>query len=183
MKQPRHNLDRVNQPTPPQRRANQPKEEPAPSREGRWARFNSSLAAPVSGASLAAFRAAVGLVMSLEVYTLCRPYTAAVRTGATPLEAYYTGSAIKFNFPYAGFQWLPLFPASCIHVLVGLLALAGVTMALGFCYRASVVVVFLTWGYLFAVESTRTYWARKVTVRRRARFAMTTAARSIPEAK
>ncbi len=96
--------------------------------------------------------------MALEAYGLCRPYLSAVRTAATPLQAYYTGSAIEFNFPYEGFQWLPLLPPWGIHVVVGLLAFSGLTMALGFCYRASVVVVFLTWGYLFAVESTRTYW-------------------------
>src|SRR5262249_9222604 len=49
-------------------------------------------------------------------------------------------------------------PAAGFYVLVGILALGGVAMALGFCYRVSIVAVFLTWGYLFAVESTRTYW-------------------------
>jgi hypothetical protein len=42
--------------------------------------------------------------------------------------------------------------------LVWVLALAGLTMALGFFYRISAAVVFLVWAYLYAVESTRTYW-------------------------
>ena len=107
---------------------------------------------------MAAFRVAVGLVMALEAYALCKPNLAAITMGATPLETYYTGSDIKFHFPYAGFEWLPLLPAQWIRALVAVQALAGVTMALGFCYRASAAAVFLTWAYLFVVESTRTYW-------------------------
>jgi len=116
------------------------------------------LATPVNGASLAAFRFAVGLVMALEAYALCRPNPAAISSGATPLETYYTGSDIKFNFPYEGFEWLPLLPREWIYALVGLQALAGLTMAVGLWHRASTVTVFLTWAYLFLVESTRTYW-------------------------
>jgi len=96
--------------------------------------------------------------MSLEAYSLFRPNAAAINTGLSPLQTYFTGPDLKFHFAYAGFQWLPLLPAQWIYVLVGLQALAGVTMALGLCYRVSASAVFLTWGYLFAVESTRTYW-------------------------
>src|SRR5438874_3245208 len=96
--------------------------------------------------------------MSLEAYALCRPNRAAISSGTTPLETYYTGPDITFSFPYEGFEWLPLLPAQWIGVVVASLALSGMTMALGLFYRASAVTVFLTWGYLFAVESTRTYW-------------------------
>lgn len=123
-----------------------------------WARFQTLLAKPVSGASLAAFRFAVGLVMSLEAYALCRPNPAAISTGLTSLETYYTGADIKFHFPYEGFEWLPLFPAPWIYALVAIQALAGVTMALGLWYRAAAAAAFLTWAYLWVVESTRTYW-------------------------
>jgi vitamin K-dependent gamma-carboxylase len=121
-----------------------------------WARFKSLLATPVNGASLAALRIAVGLIMALEATSLCRPSVST--SGTIPLETYYTGADIKFHFPYAGFGWLPLLPAHWIYALVGLLALAGVAMALGFYSRAAAAAVFLVWGYLYAVESTRTYW-------------------------
>jgi vitamin K-dependent gamma-carboxylase len=78
--------------------------------------------------------------------------------GGVPLETYYTGSDIKFHFPYDGFGWLPMLPTPWIYALLVVLALAGLSMAGGFCYRASAVAVFLTWGYLYAVESTRTYF-------------------------
>ncbi len=78
--------------------------------------------------------------------------------GHTPLERYFTGPDIKFHFPYEVFAWLPVLPAPWIHAVIAVLAVAGVSMALGFRYRASAVTVFLAWGYLFVVESTRTYW-------------------------
>ena len=123
-----------------------------------WVRLQTRLGAPVNGASLAAFRFALGMVMSLEAYSLFQPNVAAINTGLSPLQTYFTGPDIKFHFSYEGFQWIPLLPAQWIYVLVGLQALAGVTMAVGLCYRLSAALVFLAWGYLFAVESTRTYW-------------------------
>lgn len=124
----------------------------------RWQKLLALFAKPVSGASLAAFRFALGLVMSLEAYSLVRPNLAAINTGLTPLQTYYTSPDIKFHLPLDGFGWMPLLPPQWIHLLVGLQALAGLAMALGFCYRVSASIVFLTWGYLFVVESTRTYW-------------------------
>src|SRR5258708_6838913 len=98
-----------------------------------WARAQTVLAKPVNGASLAAFRFALGMVMSLEAYSLFRPNVAAINTGLSPLQTYYTGPDITFHFAYEGFQWAPLLPAQWIYVLVGLQALAGLTMALGLC--------------------------------------------------
>ncbi len=123
---------------------------------GDWSRFKRLLAKPVDGGSLALLRIAVGLVMVLEAYSLCRPSPGVM--GLIPLEVFYTRADIHLTFPYAFFQWLPLLPAHWIYLIVGLMALAGVTMAWGFCHRVSTTTVFLTWGYLYAVESTRTYW-------------------------
>jgi vitamin K-dependent gamma-carboxylase len=122
----------------------------------RWARFKKVLAQPVSGASLAIFRMAVGLVMALEAFSLLRP--SASTAGKVMLETYYTGADIKFHLPYALFEWLPWFPKTEMYAVVGLLAMGGLMMALGFFYRFAAVLVFLTWGYLYAVECTRTYW-------------------------
>jgi hypothetical protein len=107
---------------------------------------------------LAVFRMALGLVMALEAYSLCQPNPAAISVGTTPLETYYTGADIHFHFPYEGFDWLPLLPAPYIYFLVGVLAVAGITMAAGFLYRISSALVWLSWTYLWVVESTRSYW-------------------------
>jgi len=123
-----------------------------------WESLRHVLGRSVNGASLAAFRIAVGLVMALEAYSLCRPNLAAISTGKTPLETYYTGSDITFHFPFPAFSWLPLLPAMWIYVVVGLMAVAGVMVALGLFYRVAAVILFLTWGFLWVVESTRTYW-------------------------
>ncbi len=124
--------------------------------DGVWTRFRALLARPVDGASLAAFRIAVGLIMVLEAITLTRP--SASTGGAVPLQTYYTDPRITFSFQYSGFHWLPLLPSTWMWVLVWALGIAGLTMALGLFHRVSAGVVFLVWGYLYAVESTRTYW-------------------------
>jgi len=59
-----------------------------------WARLKTRLGAPVNGASLAAFRFALGIVMSLEAYSLFRPNAAAINTGLSPLQTYFTGPDI-----------------------------------------------------------------------------------------
>src|ERR1041385_5645732 len=100
------------------------------SQAGRWVWFKSLLERPMSSASLAAFRFAVGLVMTLEAYSLCQPNPEAISSGGSPLETYYTGPGVQIHFPYAAFDWLPLLPTPWIHVIVGALALAGATMAL-----------------------------------------------------
>jgi vitamin K-dependent gamma-carboxylase len=123
---------------------------------GKRVQFQSWLARPVNGASLAAFRIAVGLVMALEVFSLLRP--SASTSGKVMLETYYTGPEVTFNLPYAWFEWLPFLQGKWIYGIVAVLGLAALMMAAGFLYRVSAALVFLAWGYLYAVESTRTYW-------------------------
>ncbi|HKQ40689.1 MAG TPA: HTTM domain-containing protein, partial [Verrucomicrobiae bacterium] len=107
-----------------------------------WARWKARLARPVNGASLAVFRISVGLVMALEAWSLVRPDPAAISSGRTPLDTYYTGAEITFHFPYELFSWLPLFPPRWIEALVLIQALAGIMMAMGFFYRISAAAVF-----------------------------------------
>ena len=95
--------------------------------------------------------------MALEGVALLLPHEAAITYG-TPLEHYYTGADLRFHMPYEGLEWLPMLPAQWMYALVGILILAGVSMAAGLCYRVSSATVFLVWAYFFAVESTRTYW-------------------------
>ena len=133
------------------------REKPSPRTQGLWEQLTTLLATPVSGSSLAVMRIGVGIIMALEGYALLVPHDAAITSG-TPLEHYYTGSDITFHWPYEGLEWLPMLPRNVMYGLVGLLIVAGVTMALGLFYRLSAVLVFAIWAYFFAVESTRSYW-------------------------
>lgn len=125
---------------------------------GRFGRVAARLARPVSGASLAVFRIALGLVMAMEAYCLTVSNSQIIASGETPLSTYYTGPDVTFHFPFPGVEWLPLLPPAWIHAIVVLLAVSGVTMALGLFSRISAATVFLSWTYLWCVESTRTYW-------------------------
>lgn len=110
----------------------------------------------VSAESLAFFRIAVGLVMLLEAISLFLPSESSA--GRSHLDVYYAGREVTFNLPYTGFGWLPLLRPPWIHGVGVLLGLGAVGIGLGFRYRISAVLTFLAWGYLYAVESTRTYW-------------------------
>ncbi len=110
----------------------------------------------VSAESLAFFRIAVGLVMLLEAVSLFLPSESS--GGKSHLDVYYAGSEVTFHLPYAGFGWLPLLPSPWIQGVGVLLGLGAIGMGLGFRYRASALLTFLAWGYLYVVESTRTYW-------------------------
>ena len=114
------------------------------------------LGAPVSGASLAAFRMAFGMIMALEAYTLCVP--SASTFNEVPLTTFYIGTHSEFRIPYPWFEWMPLLPPFWIHLVVAMLALGGVCMAVGWLHRVAATLVFASWGYLYVVESTRTYW-------------------------
>jgi vitamin K-dependent gamma-carboxylase len=123
---------------------------------GKWERFQSYLARPVNGASLAVFRIGVGFVMALEAFSLLRP--SASTSGRVMVETYYTGPDVTFNLPYAWFEWLPFLRGPGMYAVVGVLGIAALMMAAGLFYRISATLVFLAWGYLYAIESTRTYW-------------------------
>src|SRR2546428_4538207 len=90
--------------------------DPSTPRANFWVRFKYLLASPVNGASLAVFRIAVGIVMALEAYALCRPSPGVM--GKSPLETFYTGANVKFTFPYEGFQWLPMLAAHWLYLIV-----------------------------------------------------------------
>lgn len=110
----------------------------------------------MSGVSLAVFRICVGLVMLLEAISCFRP--SASTGNRIPLEVYYTGKDVTFSLPYEGFGWLPLLPPGWMEAVCVLMGVSAFLMAVGLFYRLAAVVTFLTWGYLYALESTRTYW-------------------------
>ena len=120
---------------------------------GSWARV---LSRPVRGLSLAVFRMAVGFVMLLEAVSFFLPSQSS--GGRSHFEVYYSGPDVRFHLPYPGFDWLPMFPAPWIAFVGVLLGLGAIAMVLGFRYRIAAATTFLAWGYLYAVESTRTYW-------------------------
>ena len=123
---------------------------------GAWDRFALLLHKPINGASLGVFRMAVGLIMTLEAWSFCRP--SASSHGEVPLKVFYTGADIKFHFAYPGFHWLPVLPTHWLEATVALLAVGGLMLCAGLFYRLAALMVFLSWGYLYAIESTRTYW-------------------------
>ena len=123
---------------------------------GALGRVQSLFGSLVDGTSLAVFRIGFGAMILLEAVTHLLP--SKTTGGRIPLEVYYTDPAISFHFPYEGFQWLPMLPQTGIYFVLALMAFGGIALALGFYYRAAAVSVFLSWGYLYAVESTRTYW-------------------------
>jgi len=129
---------------------------PFPGLHSRWNQFCSYLNTPVNGASLAVSRIAVGCIMALEALSLCRP--SAITNGSVPLQDFYTAPNVKLHFAYPGFHWLPVLSAHGIEAVVALLAAGGLMLALGLVYRLAALTVFLSWGYLYAIESTRTYW-------------------------
>lgn len=126
--------------------------------KARWASWGQALRLDraVSAESLAFFRIAVGLVMLLEAISLFLPSESSA--GRSHLDVYYAGREVTFNLPYTGFGWLPLLRPPWIQGVGVLLGLGAVGIGLGFRYRISAVLTFLAWGYLYAVESTRTYW-------------------------
>jgi hypothetical protein len=92
----------------------------------------------------------------LEAWSLLR--ASASTNGRVMLDTYYTGADVTCHFPYAWFEWLPVLPKSYFYGLVITLGVAAGFMAAGLLYRASAALVFLIWGYLYAIECTRTYW-------------------------
>lgn len=114
------------------------------------------LGTPVGGASLAIFRIAVGFIMLLEAFSIFFPSESS--GGRSHLDVYYTGKEVTFHLPYEGFGWLPLLPSPWIEVICVVMGISAISLMIGFRHRVSAVITFLAWGYLYAVESTRTYW-------------------------
>ena len=105
-------------------------------------RWSDLLAAPVDGSSLAIFRMIFGAVMLWQSYRFLWPAPNGGR-----LQAMYAPHL--FHFPYPGLEWVT--PLSVVGMQLVFLALgvAAVGMIVGYWYRASAIVLFLTWNYFF----------------------------------
>ncbi|WP_417591253.1 HTTM domain-containing protein [Owenweeksia hongkongensis] len=56
--------------------------------------------------------------------------------------------APQFHFKYYGFEWVHALPGNWIYVIFGIMALAALSIALGFYYRISATLYFLTFTYV-----------------------------------
>ncbi len=61
----------------------------------------------------------------------------------------------RFHFSYLGLDFVRPLPDPLMYVAVLLLGAAGVGVALGFCYRASAVILLAVFSYIFLVEEAR----------------------------
>jgi hypothetical protein len=111
-------------------------------------RTSALLASPVNGASLAAFRIAFGLVLCWHVARYLWP-----QSGTSMAEYLYVTT--PWNFSYPGFAWVQPWPQPWLNVHFLLVGLAGLCVAVGFCYRAAAVTLFLSFSYTFLWEQAK----------------------------
>ena len=108
-----------------------------------WARTASHARRPVSGASLAAFRIAFGLL----------GLAATIRFAANGwIDDLYLEPASHFAYP--GFWWVEPLPGWGMYAHFALLGAASVGVALGFRYRLSIAAFFLLFTYAELIDKT-----------------------------
>ncbi|MGE3807791.1 MAG: HTTM domain-containing protein, partial [Gemmataceae bacterium] len=110
-----------------------------------WTRLTGLMGSQVDGASLAVFRIAFGLVLAYYALSYLWPVD-----GETILSHFFTEAA--FLFPYRGFEWVRPWPEPYLTLHMVVIALAGLGVALGFCYRVSAMVLFLSYTYFFLLD-------------------------------
>ena len=99
-----------------------------------------SLFEPVDIASVVFFRIAFGAIMLWEFLR------------------YWRGDVIDFFarhtffFPYYGFEWVRPWPDDGMYVHFAALAVVTLFVTVGFMYRASAVLFFFGFGYVFLLE-------------------------------
>ena len=100
--------------------------------------------APVDIASLAVFRAAFGAMMVWEVY---RYFSKGW------IARYYIDP--DFHFTYYGFSWVKPWPGDGMYVHFAVLGLAAAGVMAGLFHRASAVVFFVGFTYVFLLDQAR----------------------------
>src|SRR5215213_9401099 len=106
-------------------------------------RLRIRLFAPTDIAPLVAFRIAFGLIMVWEVWQ----YFRFGWIGPRYVEP-------RFYFPYYGFDWLRPLPYGLMYLLFVVLLMLAACIALGAWYRASCVLFFVGWSYVFLLDQT-----------------------------
>lgn len=102
------------------------------------------LAEPVDGASLAFFRFAFGLTLFVEV---CRFFAHGW------IGRYYIEPT--FHFHYYGFGWVHAWPSWGMYAHFTVLGVVAICAAIGLWYRASAVLLWLMFTYVFLLEEAR----------------------------
>ncbi|MEO1478233.1 MAG: HTTM domain-containing protein [Bacteroidota bacterium] len=93
---------------------------------------------PVHAASLVAFRVAFGAVMVWEAWRYASKGW---------IERYYVDPV--FHFSYPGFDWIAPLPLGDMYAVFAALAIGGVGVALGWQYRITASMLFVTTAYVF----------------------------------
>lgn len=115
-------------------------------RTDHWRR---GLAQPVSGASLAIFRIAFGLVMLQYISRFLKR----LPNGDTVLDTFI--SNWSFHFRYPGFEWVHPLPPNLLEIHFWIMCVASVMVMLGIFYRYAITYVFIGFTYIFLLEATR----------------------------
>ncbi len=100
--------------------------------------------APVDIASIAIFRIAFGLILLWEVIRYFQYGW---------IREFFVDP--QFHFSYYGFDWVKPLPGNGMIILFIILGILALCIALGFCYRFSVVLFFVGFTYLFLAEEAR----------------------------
>ena len=113
--------------------------EPVPTRRGR---LLDAAGTRVSATSVAAFRVALGLVLAWSmVRYLARGWVTTQLTGPT------------FHVHYRGFGWVEPLPAPWMHLVLVVVALAGLALALGWHQRIAAAVALVGFGWVELVDA------------------------------
>jgi hypothetical protein len=98
-------------------------------------------AEPVDAASIAVFRATVGLLLAIEM-------------GRFFLHGWIDSRLLAptFLFKYPGFGWVAPPPGDGLYWVFAALGILSVMVAVGLFYRVAVVTLFLGFGYVFLLE-------------------------------
>ena len=106
--------------------------------------ISQALVAPVDVSALATFRVFLGMIMVWEVYR----YHYYGRIARYYIEPH-------FFFPYELFPFLHPLPGPWMYLVFFGMGLAALGVALGFLYRASAILFFLTYTYVFLLDKTQ----------------------------
>ena len=101
-----------------------------------------NLSDPIEGASIAFFRISFGLVLCWEVWRYFH-YDWIARYYVTPV----------FHFSYLPIDWLTPWTGQGMYWHFGLMGLLAFFIAVGFCYRASAILFWLAFTYVFLLQN------------------------------
>ena len=113
--------------------------------QSRFEQFTSLLVQSISPASLVAFRIGFGLVLAYHALWVLAP-----NPEGTRLSREY--DAVATHFTYPGFSWVQPLSSPYLALVFGLVAVAGLLVAVGFCYRLAAVCLFLAYTYTFLLD-------------------------------